>query len=125
MRLNKRPSGSKQAPVFSDFPPGSVLTNHDRSRIYRAPDKLRNQTNQPKNHRMRGVIMKKGEPVDRALKRLKTKLDSEGILEEMRRRRAFETPTERSQRKLRSASKRNKIRWRYSSAPSAPTETAE
>ena len=50
--------------------------------------------------------MKKGEPVDRALKRLKTKLDSEGILEEMRRRRAFETPTERKQRKLRTASKR-------------------
>jgi small subunit ribosomal protein S21 len=35
----------------------------------------------------------------------------------MRRRRAFETPTERKQRKLRSASKRNKIRWRYSNAP--------
>ena len=63
---------------------------------------------------MRGVNVKKGEPVDRALKRLKTKLDSEGILEEMRRRRAFETPTERKQRKLRSASKRNKVRWRFS-----------
>jgi small subunit ribosomal protein S21 len=37
----------------------------------------------------------------------------------MRRRRAFETPTERKQRKLRSASKRNKIRWRYSNAPAA------
>jgi small subunit ribosomal protein S21 len=61
--------------------------------------------------------MKKGEPVDRALKRLKTKLDTEGILEEMRRRRAFETPTERKQRK--SASKRNKIRWRFSNAPAA------
>ena len=40
---------------------------------------------------MRGVNVKKGEPVDRALKRLKTKLDGEGILEEIRRRRAFET----------------------------------
>lgn len=76
--------------------------------------------------RMRGVNLKKGEPVDRALKRLKTKLDGEGILEEMRRRRAFETPTERKQRKLRSASKRNKIRWRYSNAPAvAATEAAE
>jgi len=63
--------------------------------------------------------MKKGEPVDRALKRLKTKLDAEGILEEMRRRRAFETPTERKQRKLRTASKRNKVRWRYISATGA------
>ena len=75
---------------------------------------------------MRGVNLKKGEPVDRALKRLKTKLDGEGILEEMRRRRAFETLTERKQRKLRSASKRNKIRWRYSNAPAvAATEAAE
>jgi small subunit ribosomal protein S21 len=65
------------------------------------------------NDTNRGVELKKGEPVDRALKRLKTKLDSEGILEEMRRRRAFETPTDRFQRKLRTASKRNKIRWQY------------
>lgn len=61
----------------------------------------------------RTVMVKKGEPVDRALKRLKNKLDGEGILEEMRRRRAFETPTQRRQRKLRTASKRNKVRWRY------------
>jgi len=71
---------------------------------------------------MRGVNLKKGEPVDRALKRLKTKLDSEGILEEMRRRRSFETPTERKQRKLRTASKRNKVRWKFSNAP-APENT--
>ncbi len=75
---------------------------------------------------MRGVNVKKGEPVDRALKRLKTKLDSEGILEEMRRRRAFETPTERKARKLRTASKRNKVRWRFSTgAPSAEVETID
>ncbi len=75
---------------------------------------------------MRGVNVKKGEPVDRALKRLKTKLDSEGILEEMRRRRAFETPTERAKRKLRTASKRNKIRWRFSTgAAPADIETVD
>ncbi|MEI7927433.1 MAG: 30S ribosomal protein S21 [Verrucomicrobiales bacterium] len=73
---------------------------------------------------MRGVTVKKGEPVDRALKRLKTKLDAEGILEEMRRRRAFETPTERKARKLRSASKRNKIRWRFSNAPATDKSDA-
>ncbi|MDP0489849.1 MAG: 30S ribosomal protein S21 [Verrucomicrobiota bacterium JB023] len=65
------------------------------------------------NSNLRGIDVKKGEPIDRALKRLKTKLDTEGILEEMRRRRAFETPTTRYQRKQRSAPKRNKIRWRY------------
>ena len=61
----------------------------------------------------RGINLKKGEPVDRALKRLKTKLDTEGILEEMRRRRAFESPTQRKIRKERTAPKRHKVRWRY------------
>ena len=36
------------------------------------------------------VQVRKGEPVDRALKRLKTKLEMEGILEEVRRLRAHE-----------------------------------
>ena len=63
----------------------------------------------------RGIDIKKGESVDRALKRLKTKLDSEGIIEEMRRRRAFETPADRKRRKARSAIKRNRVRWRYNS----------
>jgi small subunit ribosomal protein S21 len=63
---------------------------------------------------MRGITMKKGEPVDRALKRLKTKLDNEGILEEIRRRRSFETPDDRFKRKLRSSNKRNKLRWKFS-----------
>lgn len=64
---------------------------------------------------MRGVNINKGEPVDRALKRLKSMLDNEGILEEMRRRRSFETPVERAKRKGRSASKRNRQRFRYTS----------
>jgi small subunit ribosomal protein S21 len=70
---------------------------------------------------MRGVALKKGEPVDRALKRLKTKLDTEGILEEMRRRRAFESTAARKIRKARTAPKRHKVRWRYSS----PSQTAK
>ncbi|RCL33321.1 MAG: 30S ribosomal protein S21 [Verrucomicrobia bacterium] len=65
------------------------------------------------NSHDRGIDVKKGESVDRALKRLKTKLDTEGIIEEMRRRRAFETPTQRKVRKARSAIKRNRVRWRY------------
>lgn len=105
---------------------GSSLTTEASPTKNRAPDKLAGQTNNQSRQSMRGVVVKKGEPVDRALKRLKTKLDTEGILEEMRRRRAFETPTERKQRKLRTASKRNKVRWRYSNAPAAaPAESAE
>ena len=65
------------------------------------------------NSHERGIQVKKGESVDRALKRLKTKLDTEGIIEEMRRRRAFETPTQRKERKARTAIKRNRVRWRY------------
>ncbi len=62
---------------------------------------------------MRGIEVKKGESVDRVLKRLKSKLDSEGILEEMRRRRSFETPVKRQLRKDRAASKRGKVRWKF------------
>ena len=64
---------------------------------------------------MREVTVRKGEPIDRALKRLKTKLDVEGILDEMRRR-----------REARSASKRNKVKWRYSNkSEETASETAE
>ena len=71
------------------------------------------------------VQVKKGEPVDRALKRLKTKLESEGILEEVRRLRAFETPKERLRRKARAAAKRGKIRFRFSLKPVAGEKAVE
>ncbi|MEZ5301102.1 MAG: 30S ribosomal protein S21 [Verrucomicrobiales bacterium] len=57
---------------------------------------------------MTKVSVKKGEPIDRALKRLKSKLETEGILEEMRRLRAFETPVERLRRKARANAKRGR-----------------
>lgn len=60
------------------------------------------------------VQVRKGEPVDRALKRLKTKLEMEGILEEVRRLRSYETPVQRTRRKARAAAKRGKIRFRFS-----------
>jgi small subunit ribosomal protein S21 len=59
------------------------------------------------------VQIRKGEPVDRALKRLKTKLEMEGILEEIRRLRAHETPMARTKRKARATAKRGKIRFRF------------
>ena len=71
------------------------------------------------------VQVKKGEPVDRALKRLKTKLESEGILEEVRRLRAFETPKERLRRKARAAAKRGKVRFRFSLKPVAGEKAVE
>lgn len=69
------------------------------------------------------VTVKKGEPIDRALKRLKTKLESEGILDEVRRLRAFETPLQKSRRKARAAAKRGRVKFRVNLHQ--PTEGAE
>lgn len=59
------------------------------------------------------IVVRKGEPIDRALKRLKSKLDSEGILDEVRRLRAFETPLQRSRRKAKNNAKRAKMKIRF------------
>ena len=56
------------------------------------------------------VIVRKGEPIDRALK---SKLETEGIMEEVRRLRAFETPTQKSKRKAKSNAKRAKAKFRF------------
>jgi small subunit ribosomal protein S21 len=71
---------------------------------------------------MTEVQIRKGEPVDRALKRLKTRLEMDGILEEVRRLRAHETPVQRTRRKARAAAKRGKIRFRFT-LPKAPGDT--
>ena len=44
------------------------------------------------------VRLKKGEPIERALRRLKRKLDKEGTLKELRNRRCFEKPSEKKRR---------------------------
>lgn len=62
---------------------------------------------------MPSIEVKKGEPIDRALKRLKGKMEAEGIMEEVRRLRAFETPAQRTKRKARATAKRNKNRFRW------------
>jgi small subunit ribosomal protein S21 len=61
------------------------------------------------------VVVRKGEPIDRALKRLKNKLDAEGVMEEVRRLRAFETPTQKTKRKARANAKRQKMKFRFNS----------
>lgn len=40
------------------------------------------------------VRLKKGEPIERALRKLKKKLDKEGTLKELRNRRHYEKPSE-------------------------------
>ena len=44
------------------------------------------------------VRLKKGEPIDRALRKLKKKLDKEGTLKELRNRIHFEKPSEKKRR---------------------------
>ncbi len=68
------------------------------------------------------VEIKKGEPIDRALKRLKSKMESEGIIDEMRRLRAFETPTQKAKRKARISAKKNRNRYRFTLADNKPHE---
>lgn len=48
---------------------------------------------------MAEVKVKKGESVDKALRRLKKKLDKEGIMREIRSHRYYEKPSERKRRK--------------------------
>ena len=48
---------------------------------------------------MSEVKVRKGETVDKALRRLKKKLDREGLMREIRARRHFEKPSEKSRRK--------------------------
>lgn len=59
------------------------------------------------------IVVRKGEPIDRALKRLKSKLDAEGLMDEVRRLRAFETPTQRLRRKAKNNAKRAKMKIRF------------
>ncbi len=44
------------------------------------------------------VRVKKGEIIDRALRRLKKKLDKEGTLKELRNRRNYEKPSDKKRR---------------------------
>ena len=52
---------------------------------------------------MTEIRLKKGESVDRALRRMKKRLDREGTLKQVRARRHFEKPSERRRRKEKAA----------------------
>ena len=49
------------------------------------------------------VKLKKGESVEKALRRLKKKIDREGVLKEVRNHRHFEKPSEKRRRKMKVA----------------------
>jgi small subunit ribosomal protein S21 len=59
------------------------------------------------------VKIRKGETVDKALRRLRKKLDREGIIRDARAKRFFEKPCEVRRRKKKVADFNNMLRMRY------------
>lgn len=59
------------------------------------------------------VRVKKGESVERALRRLKKKLDKEGTMRELRSKRHYEKPSEKKRRKQARARSRSMRPIRY------------
>lgn len=59
------------------------------------------------------VRIRKGEPMEKALRRLKKKLDREGVIRDVRAKRYFEKPCEVRRRKNKVAAFTNMLRQRY------------
>ena len=62
---------------------------------------------------MSEVKLKKGEPVEKALRRLKKKLDREKIIQQVRQRRSYEKPSVRNRRKMKAARFSAMLKARY------------
>tara|TARA_B100001123_G_scaffold401842_1_gene488943 strand:- start:172 stop:462 length:291 start_codon:yes stop_codon:yes gene_type:complete len=62
---------------------------------------------------MTEIKLRKGEPVERALRRLKKKVDREGTIKDIRSRRAFEKPSERKRRKMKASKFQAMLDARY------------
>lgn len=58
------------------------------------------------------VQVRRGEPVDRALKRLKSKIEKEGVIEDVRRKRSYETTAQIRKRKAKKLTKA----WKFMKA---------
>ena len=59
------------------------------------------------------IRLKKGEPVEKALRRLKKRIDREGTLKEVRNHRHFEKSSEKRRRKMKVARFSAMLRTRY------------
>ena len=60
------------------------------------------------------VQVRKGEPAERALRRLKKRLDREGVIRDVRAKRYFEEPSQAKRRKTKELDFNNMLRVRYS-----------
>lgn len=61
------------------------------------------------------IRIRKSEPVERAIRRLKKKLDREGVIRDVRAKRYYEKPSEVRRRKNKVAAFTNMLRQRYDS----------
>ena len=59
------------------------------------------------------IKIRKGETMDRALRRLKKRLDREGVLRDARAKRYFEKPSDEKRRKSKLAAFNNMVRLKY------------
>lgn len=62
------------------------------------------------------VEVRKGEPVEKALKRLKKKLDRENVIQDVRLKRYFEKPSLKKRRRNKILAFNNMLRERYKDA---------
>jgi small subunit ribosomal protein S21 len=60
------------------------------------------------------VQVRKGEPMERALRRLKKRLDREGVIRDVRAKRYFDKPSQAKRRKKKELDFNNMLRVRYS-----------
>jgi len=62
------------------------------------------------SHKMAGVLVREGEPFEKALKRFKKTCEKAGIMTEMKKHQHFEKPSERRKRKI-AAAKRKRLKF--------------
>ncbi|MDP8261875.1 MAG: 30S ribosomal protein S21 [Candidatus Ancaeobacter aquaticus] len=55
---------------------------------------------------MTTVTLKRNEPIEKALRRLKKKVDKEGIMKQIKQHRHYEKPSQKKRRKAKDARKR-------------------
>lgn len=62
---------------------------------------------------MAGIKLRENEPIEAALKRFKRECDRDGIIQEIKRREHFESPSMKRKRKAQEARRKMKRRFRF------------
>ena len=91
----------------------AIDRRNDRARFHGPFGLAAGSTNLQRIILMTEIKLKKGEPVERALRRLKKKMDREGTIKDVRNRRAFEKPSERKRRKMKASKFQAMLTARY------------